>query len=572
MVVLSARFALLACLCAALPLALPPPVEAAYLNGRNPMEKHASSSHSHHQTPNDPPTHSYDGKHHGHKASDRRAPDIPPLLRRHDQKSAHGHYGQGPHDRAHSQPPRSAFARSRYRREPASLNRRSSIYVSGEHGSTYLVSSTSPRTWGNARRGTDRQSSHAYYRRQADESNIAMGRIDIMGTAQSGGSARRLASLTVDSTPIDWTSGQSSAKAFQLSASTTNQTQFIMLPTEDGSNSAGNFVKHITLATEVFDASSAEMVMFCATYDPDPGSPSVLVMTPCTSAAQSAAPVNDESDPCSGAADASSSNPHQSQLFSYDPSSGKIEPVSTSVNSSTIEDNSSGSPGCAGARVKRENNTNSTTSGSTRPSSTSTSTAPSTTTSQHAQNVTLVYVAGALEVPASSPSASNVAITGAGQVPVFTTTITTTIVSTVTGSSASNRTVSPAQAAVSVSTSPTPSQPSQSTTTAISTPSVPAAPSRSPPAVSLRSSVFASATSKAPASPAESLEIEIVGVPPSGSPSSSSKSSTTITTTINTTSTTTTTSHTSVSSSLDAAAVASSIANALVHPRRSAFP
>ena len=119
------------------------------------------------------------------QASDRRAPDIPPLLRRHDQKSAHGHYGQGPHDRAHSQPPRSAFARSRYRREPASLNRRSSIYVSGEHGSTYLVSSTSPRTWGNARRGTDRQSSHAYYRRQADESNIAMGRIDIMASYPS---------------------------------------------------------------------------------------------------------------------------------------------------------------------------------------------------------------------------------------------------------------------------------------------------------------------------------------------------------------------------------------------------
>ena len=53
------------------------------------------------------------------------------------------------------------------------------------------------------------------------------------------GGTQRIASLTVDSTPVDWTSGQSSATAFTLNASTTNQTQFIMMPVDEPSNAAG---------------------------------------------------------------------------------------------------------------------------------------------------------------------------------------------------------------------------------------------------------------------------------------------------------------------------------------------
>ena len=71
--VLSARFVVLACLCAALPLALPPAVEAAHLRGSHSMEKHASSSHSHsrHRTRSAMPsaTHAHDGKHQGHKVN-----------------------------------------------------------------------------------------------------------------------------------------------------------------------------------------------------------------------------------------------------------------------------------------------------------------------------------------------------------------------------------------------------------------------------------------------------------------------------------------------------------------------
>ncbi|KAG6381769.1 hypothetical protein JVT61DRAFT_375 [Boletus reticuloceps] len=358
------------------------------------------------------------------------------------------------------------------------------------------------------------------------------------GVAQSSGSTQRLASLTVESTPIDWTSGQSSAKAFPLNASMTNQTQFIMMPMDEPSNaaSAGSFNKLVTLATEVFDANNAEMVMYCATYDPDPGSTSALLMTPCTGETRSAAAANDATDPCSDAAnDASSSNPHQSQIFSYDPSSGRIEPISTTASSRVADtsDDSTAS-GCAGARIRRDNS-NSTTSSSTTPSSTSTSTTPTTTASQQPQNVTLVYVAGALEVPASSPSAS---ITNA--------------------SGSSSRTATFPQAAVSVPVSSTPS-PSMMN----KTPSVSATASRSPSSPSLSSSVSATATSKAPASADESLEVEIVGVAPSTTSSSSSTSSTSATTT--------TTSYSTMSPSLDAQAAASSLANAMVHPRGRAF-
>ena len=58
MIVLSPRFAVLACFCAAIPLALPH-VEAVHLRGQS-IEKHTSSSAA---------THSYGGKNHERKVA-----------------------------------------------------------------------------------------------------------------------------------------------------------------------------------------------------------------------------------------------------------------------------------------------------------------------------------------------------------------------------------------------------------------------------------------------------------------------------------------------------------------------
>ena len=109
-----------------------------------------------------------------------RAPEVPPLLRRHrtyERMKAQDHQVRGPHDHARPKVSRSAFARSRYRRDlSGSHSRRSSVYVPGEHGNTYLVSRAPS---GN----TDRRSSHSINRRQADESNMVLGRIDIMASS-----------------------------------------------------------------------------------------------------------------------------------------------------------------------------------------------------------------------------------------------------------------------------------------------------------------------------------------------------------------------------------------------------
>ena len=73
MTILSTRFAVLACLCAALPLA--PSVDAAHLHGSHSMKKHTSSAHSPQRTHNPsffggPTTvHKHDDQHHAHRVS-----------------------------------------------------------------------------------------------------------------------------------------------------------------------------------------------------------------------------------------------------------------------------------------------------------------------------------------------------------------------------------------------------------------------------------------------------------------------------------------------------------------------
>ncbi|KAG9313179.1 hypothetical protein JVU11DRAFT_6633 [Chiua virens] len=555
MAFLSQCFAVLACLCAALPLALPNGVEAAHIHGSRSIHKHHSSHHGPHRTRAASvaslPTglHNHEGKNDGHEhKQDRRSSNLPPLLRRYrvpDREEVYKYQSQEPHENVDHSVPKSAFARNRYRRGPALHSRRSSIYVPGEHGNKYIVA----RTPWDGFEDPGAQFSDGHNRRQLNDGDSASGRIDIMGSAQSLGDMQRLGSLIVDASPIDWSSGQSSAMAFQLNASTSNQTQFIISPIDD--TTAGGQNKHVTLATEVFDADSAEMVMYCATYDSDTGSTSPLLMTPCTGVTQLAAVADDTADSCD-AANASSSNPHQSQIFSYDPSSGKIELISATTSASNLAS-------CAGAKVRRGGGnatTNANITGSARlASSTSTSTVPTASVSQRAEKVTLVYVAGAPEVPASVPSANaaaafNVTSTARasnGQVAVLTTTttLTTTVVSTVTDvPDASSRTVSPARAAVTVSVSP-PSTPSESTT-AIHSGS---------------SSAARSATSSASETANESLEVEIVGISTLSFASSSSTSS-------GTTTRVTTASSSSASATLDAEAVASSIANAMPRRRR----
>lgn len=93
--------------------------------------------------------------------------------------------------------------------------------------------------------------------------------------------------------------------------------------------------------------------MYCATYDPNPGQPSALLMVPCTGTAQDGPSADDAADPCTGdGADAASSNPHQSQIFSYDPFSGKIEPMAAAENSPGVGSSTNDAAPCVGADRK----------------------------------------------------------------------------------------------------------------------------------------------------------------------------------------------------------------------------
>lgn len=206
MAVFSARFALLACLCAVIPLT--PSVEAAYIHGGDSVGKHISPPRSPKQENNPPlfdgPTtaHRHDGKYNGHQVShadvfnascifSRLRPSVqtqgrrpPPLLRHfraHDPTQVHNH-GQDPDDSSRDKTSRSAFARSRYRRASGTLRRRVSVLVPGVDGGTYIVSRTRSRDLGHLRADAGKQSSHAYNRRQIDGNELAMGRIDIMAS------------------------------------------------------------------------------------------------------------------------------------------------------------------------------------------------------------------------------------------------------------------------------------------------------------------------------------------------------------------------------------------------------
>ncbi|KIJ21069.1 hypothetical protein PAXINDRAFT_178540 [Paxillus involutus ATCC 200175] len=571
MVVLSARFAVLACLFSLAAINLPPSVDAAYLQARHSEGKHVNRSLGTISEQQIDPAPTLPGDSDNKKARDplhglrefmqaqgRRDVGRPPLLSRGAVTRGHDH-GQQAHENVY----RSVFARRQHHPSHDSGARhhdhRSSVYVPDKQGNAYLVSRVQHSGSGNdAVAGKVKPTPHP--RRQSQ----VLGTINIV----SNGASQTLASLAADPSPINSTSaGQNNTKAFALNASTTNQTQFIMTLVDGPSGAAGGSDKPVALAMQVFDAASAEIVMYCATYDSNPGTPSALMMKPCTTPSMSD---NDSTDsanavagaPISGVAidNTVASNPQESQLFSFDPSSGQIQPISVG-NSAVAYDSSnstnSTNPSTAGTakRYMARNNGNSTTSGNATPSSTSTSALPSSTSSQQVQNVTLIFVPESVEVPAPAPSPANA---GAGQAAVFTTTVTTTVFATATSSASNNtQSVTPAQAAASLATS---SEPCESTTSAVHSAQAAAVKTSStsstvPASVASSSSSSSSTTSVAN----KSLQIEIVAA---SSASASTPTPATATSTVTTSTATATTSTGTTRVSLNAEAVASSIANA----------
>ncbi|KAF8840419.1 hypothetical protein BDN67DRAFT_649450 [Paxillus ammoniavirescens] len=581
MVVLSARFAVLACLCSLAAINLPPSVDAAYLQARHPEGKHVSRSLStiSEQQMDPAPTLPGDSDKsakmadtsnnkardplHGLRefvqAQGRRDVGHPPLLSRGAVTRGHDH-GQQAHENVY----KSVFARRQHHHSHDSNarhhGRRSSVYIPDKQGNAYIVSRVQHSGSGNDAVASKVKPTHP--RRQSQ----VLGTINIVRLGQSDGASQTLASLAADPSPINSTSaGQNGTKAFALNASTTNQTQFIMTLVDEPSGAAGGSDKPVALAMQVFDAASAEIVMYCATYDPNPETPSVLMMKPCTTPSASDTDPNDSADavagaPISGVAidNTVASNSQESQLFSFDPSSGQIQPISignsaVAYNSSDSTDSTDSSTAGTAKRYMARDNGNSTTGGNTKPSSTSTSAIPSSTSSQQTQNVTLVFVPESVEVPAPAPSPANA---GVGQAAVFTTTVTTTVFATATSSASNNtQSVTPAQAAASLATS---SEPCESTTSAVHSAQA-AAVKTSSTSSTVPASVASSSSSATTSVVNKSLQIEVVAA---SSASASASTPATATSTVTTSTATAMTSTGTTEVSLNAEAVASSIANA----------
>ncbi|KAG2072446.1 hypothetical protein BDR04DRAFT_1117033 [Suillus decipiens] len=408
-------------------------------------------------------------------------------------------------------------------RRPTPLSRRSSVLVHGTGGNNYLVSRGAASTCPSKRRLGRRGTSSPVY-----------GVIDIV----SGEQGQHLASLALDSstynstntTSNSSTSSHTSNGSFPLNASSTNGTQFYLVDANDSSfNDLANTTKHVMVQTDIFDS------LYCATFDPNPSGPEPMTMEICRPSESENDVKNLDYSYSNGVAPIVdytilTADPHKSQIFEYNPSTGVIKPMWT---------NGDGSSSSHAMFVERDTTTSSTTgsnmmtsAGSSTASSTS---APRPTTSLSApevQNVTLVFRPSGLAV--SAPP--NAADSGADD--VVTTTIITTVVYTTTAtpsSSSSSAAGSPMAAVAVPTTSPSSysSMPAACSSTSIPSPAVHAAAAASSAgSSSLQATSTGPVTTQAastPIPPSPSVHATIVASSP-GSSSSQASSTDSVTT------------------------------------------
>ncbi|KAL4249927.1 hypothetical protein ABKN59_002002 [Abortiporus biennis] len=135
------------------------------------------------------------------------------------------------------------------------------------------------------------------------------GSVDIMSPVAESSYGQKIASLVVASSATE-------GSPLLLNASGTNQTQVYLVPKPTDStnsttpgNSSNSTRPYILVSLEVpvFESQSAEMKRYCATFDPQPSSPSPLTVESCMGD-------NEKVE-------------HKSQTFAYDPNSGAIRPM-----------------------------------------------------------------------------------------------------------------------------------------------------------------------------------------------------------------------------------------------------
>ncbi|CDO68817.1 hypothetical protein BN946_scf184805.g26 [Trametes cinnabarina] len=201
------------------------------------------------------------------------------------------------------------------RRTPA-FGYRYPVVISGNGGASYLVHHNAFSQDSTDDGGLLDMKLHL--RRDGQVSGVP-GSIDIMSPVANSDMGQRIASLVLAAPTNGSTADNSTSSNFVLNASEVDRTQMYLVTAPDSGNSSSSsnstannstapssFIK-VALQMPVFDAASAQLKPYCATFDPRPTAPAPMTVESCMNG--------------------SSVDEHKSQVFAYEPDSGAIRPM-----------------------------------------------------------------------------------------------------------------------------------------------------------------------------------------------------------------------------------------------------
>ncbi|OSD05386.1 hypothetical protein PYCCODRAFT_1465292 [Trametes coccinea BRFM310] len=155
--------------------------------------------------------------------------------------------------------------------------------------------------------------------RRDGQVNGVPGSIEIMSPVANSDIGERIASLVMAAPSNGSTADNSTSSSFVLNASEGDRTQMYLVTVPDSGYSASatndtasnsttpsSYIK-VALQMPVFDAASAQLKPYCATFDPRPAAPAPMTVEYCM--------------------DGSTVDEHKSQSFAYKPDTGAIWPM-----------------------------------------------------------------------------------------------------------------------------------------------------------------------------------------------------------------------------------------------------
>ncbi|KAI0731004.1 hypothetical protein C8Q76DRAFT_854582 [Earliella scabrosa] len=272
--------------------------------GRSPSPRHNDSVHVHRRTPA-PHRRGYHHAPAGHeRVHVRRAPEP---------HHHHHHHHDGDHEKVIV---KGNHDRVNVHRRRAPVHD-APIVISGNGGRTYAIHPQSTSGGGLLNLGVDLSPDSGFHLKRDGQIQGVPGTVDIMSQSAKTQQNQRIASLLLaDPTTVD---DGSSASPFILNASESG-TQMYLVPlsgnatnpsetanSTTANTSTGSGFIRVSLQVAVFDAQTAQLQPYCATFNPKPTAPAPMTVESCSSE--------------------SSDDDHKSQVFAYEPGTGIIRPM-----------------------------------------------------------------------------------------------------------------------------------------------------------------------------------------------------------------------------------------------------